>query len=46
MNDAATLLDTEPDRDFADGNYAKTAAEYYVDEILRSAERRAEFCPA
>jgi hypothetical protein len=42
--DAASLLDKQPDSDFADREYAQAAAEYYVDEILRSAERRAEFC--
>ena len=42
--DAASLLDKEPDKDFADKEYAKAAAEYYVDEIIKSAERRAEFC--
>ena len=46
LTDAASLLDKEPDRDFADMEYAKAAAEYYVDQILRSAERRAEFCAA
>lgn len=44
LADAASLLDKEPDRDFADKAYAKAAAEYYVDQVLESAERRAEFC--
>ena len=44
--DAASLLDKQPDKDFADKEYAKAAAEYYVDEIMKSAEMRAEFCAA
>jgi glyoxylase-like metal-dependent hydrolase (beta-lactamase superfamily II) len=44
LRDAAALLDKEPDKDFADREYAKAAAAYYVDQIIRSAEMRAEFC--
>lgn len=44
LTDAAPLLDKEPDKDFADREYAREAAEYYVDQVLRSAESRAEFC--
>ncbi len=42
--DAASLLDKEPEADFADKDYAKAAATYYVDEIIRSADARARFC--
>jgi glyoxylase-like metal-dependent hydrolase (beta-lactamase superfamily II) len=45
LADAGSLLDKQPEKDFADREYAQTAAEHYVDEILRSAESRAEFCP-
>jgi glyoxylase-like metal-dependent hydrolase (beta-lactamase superfamily II) len=44
LADAGALLDKEPAKDFADRAYARAAAEYYVDEIIRSAERRAELC--
>jgi glyoxylase-like metal-dependent hydrolase (beta-lactamase superfamily II) len=44
LADAGSLLDKQPEKDFADREYAQTAAVYYVDEILRSAESRAEFC--
>lgn len=44
MADAGPLLEVEPDADFADREFAKEAAVYYVDEILRSEEKRAEFC--
>jgi glyoxylase-like metal-dependent hydrolase (beta-lactamase superfamily II) len=42
--DAASLLDKQPGKDFADKEYAKAAAQYYVDEIIKSADKRAEFC--
>jgi len=44
MADAGPLLDQEPGADFADKDYAREAVTYYVDEILRSAEKRAELC--
>jgi len=44
LADAAPLLDKAAGRDFGDPEYAKAAVTYYVDEILRSADRRAEFC--
>lgn len=46
LNDAGPLLDEAAGQDFGDKEYAKAAVEYYVDEILRSAEKRAEYCPA
>jgi glyoxylase-like metal-dependent hydrolase (beta-lactamase superfamily II) len=45
LMDAASLLDKEPNKDFADKEYARAAAQYYVDEIIKSVEKRAEFCP-
>ena len=41
---AGPLLDKAAGKDFGDQEYAKAAVEYYVDEILRSEAKRAEFC--
>jgi glyoxylase-like metal-dependent hydrolase (beta-lactamase superfamily II) len=46
LADAAPLLDKAAGKDFADKDYARAAATYYVDEILRSEAKRAEFCVA
>jgi glyoxylase-like metal-dependent hydrolase (beta-lactamase superfamily II) len=44
LADAGSLLDKAAGKDFGDREWAKLAVEYYVDEILRSEEKRAEFC--
>ncbi|MEZ5998304.1 MAG: MBL fold metallo-hydrolase [Hyphomonas sp.] len=44
MTDAAPLLDKVPDADYADKDYARAAATYYVDEIIRPNDKRREFC--
>lgn len=46
LADAGPLLDQAVGEDYGDRAYARAAVEYYVDEVIRSAERRAEFCGA
>lgn len=46
LRDAAPLLDEAAGKDYGDREYAKAAVEYYVDQVIRSEARRAEFCPA
>ena len=45
LADAGPLLDKASGKDYGDRDYARAAVEYYVDEIIRSEARRAEFCP-
>lgn len=44
LTDAGALLDKAAGKDYGDKDYAKAAVEYYVDEIIRSESKRAEFC--
>lgn len=44
LADAGPLLDKAAGKDFGDTEYARAAVEYYVDEIIRSEAKRAEFC--
>lgn len=44
LRDAAALLDAAAGRDIGDKEYARAAVEYYVDQIIRSESKRAEFC--
>jgi glyoxylase-like metal-dependent hydrolase (beta-lactamase superfamily II) len=44
LGDAAALLDEAAGKDFGDKEYARAAVEYYVDQIIRSESKRAEFC--
>jgi glyoxylase-like metal-dependent hydrolase (beta-lactamase superfamily II) len=46
LADAGPLLDKAAGKDYGDEEYARAAVTYYVDEIIRSEERRAELCPA
>lgn len=46
LEDAATLLDKAAGEDFADQAYARAAATYYVDEIIRSPEKQQALCSA
>lgn len=44
LEDAAPLLDQAPGEDFASREYASAAVTYYVDNVIRSAEKREEYC--
>ena len=46
LTDAGPLLDKAAGKDFGDKEYARAAVEYYVDQIIRSEAKRAEFCAA
>jgi glyoxylase-like metal-dependent hydrolase (beta-lactamase superfamily II) len=46
LTDAGPLLDKATGEGFGDKEYARAAVEYYVDQIIRSEAKRAEFCAA